>query len=991
MRSEHVLCVPCWRAHKAAAAAARAAAVAAAAAAVGVAPEAASGIAHRAAPQGEGGRGGGRQGSSGDGEGVEVEAMRLFCCLRPEFLYRLRAMCPRPQPADESPGSKQQQQQQHQHQHQHQQPVTVDAPAAADVVMEDDARGGAAPSELTTQPCGSGGAQGAAAQEAEAHAAAAMAATTAVLTAAEAGGCAGGTGAEAWPAASEAGQRLPSHGVPSTSRPAPPHPQPRTRQQQEPPPLQQQQADVVNGPEGGWEGVAGDDNAPLRAAMAQWALAPQQGAVWAADAPVAVVPKAVHLQPRSSEPAGQASAGSLLFAASAQASALAVQQSCDGLQVRPLQQQQQQQQQHHGYQVQSPWQGSTATGAAVRPHAGHPAPGAAAQQWDQQQQHTYTWHHNHYHQLLGQQQQQWQRQHPGYTPEPPVQLQLPRRYPPVPPGHGGHGGITLHPVHRTGGLVLPGGNGSWSGLQHHHHQQWMSSAGHIARPFHAMPCGVQGAQAAALPNALDRWGGQSRAIRGPGATTASVAAELQQQGPQQHQGTPSPPQPVGDGAACHGQEAGSKAQSQAAAPSATVAPPGRTAAVHAKSVSPLCDGSSPCVTEQPALPQHDRNLHSPQLHQPEQQQPQQPAGQRPADQQREDPLFPSSCGPALATPLYNTRITLPGRHMAASLGLPSFRHPHTAAPAAGPAPSKPPTGKGVPAGPAKSAKALQWYDTGAVTDTPEYFAGALVRAAPHCRLGPQGAPGGSASGTSSTSSGSEDLVEEDLCYIIHKERLLQLPPQRKAELVELARDHNGRGGPVVFSGPMERVDDPGGILDEVLGITRKCEEQIARNSREAKQRQDHQQAHQQRQGQRQGQGRGQGQGVVGAGEGAARPTKHKDEGKQAEQRAGTASAGAGEDEDQVRGPFPWLVDGVQWRRDGHLHPREQGVRADTARCGAACEGRCCRPGPGSGPGMAAKGAGDSEPSPPPPPRDHCYNPVSLCCMDMAHRCARLGA
>lgn len=894
MRSEHVLCVPCWRAHKAAAAAARAAEVAAAtaavatAAAVGDAPEAGSGNAPRATPQGEGSR----------GEEVEVETMRLFCCLRPEFLYRLRAMCPRPQPAGgESPGSTQQR---HQHQHQ-QQPATVVAPAAPDMVMEDDARGDAAPSEVAAQPCGSGGAQGAAAQEAAAHAAAPMAATMAGLTAAGARGSAGGEEAVAWPAAIETGHRLPRHRLPSTGLLAPLYHQPHMRQQHEPPPPQQQQAGMVNGPRGGWEGATGDANALPGATPASWA----------------------------------------------------------------------QQHYHHGHPLQPHRQGSTATSAALLPHASQTASALLPQ-------YPYHWNPHPYYPSPGQR-QPWHPLHTGYSPAPSALVHLRRAYPPV---------NTLHCVHRPGGLVLRGGNSSWSGLEHHHQQHWATTGGYVTRQSCTAPCGVQEGQAEALPNAVDDSGGQSssaaqlRPTRVPGAAAARVVVKPQQQEPQQHWGKPFPPQPMGTGAASCGQEAGAQAPSHGAAASAAVSAP----AVLAANAAPL--RSSPCATEQPALLQHDRNLHSLQPHQPEQQQQQNLGGQRsqrPGNQQREDPLFPSSCGPALATALYNTRITLPGQHMAASLGLPPFCRPHRAAPAAGPAPSKPPAGKGVPAGAAKSAKASQWYDSGAVSDTPEYFAGALVRAAPHCRLGPHGAPGGTTSGTSSTSS-SEDLVEEDLCYIIHKERLLQLPPQRKAELVELARDHNGRGGPVVFSGPMVQVDDPGGILDEVLGISRQCEEQIARNSREAKRRQW------------QGQGRSQGQGVFGAGEGTGRPSKDKDEGKQAEQRASTASAGAGgadggsvggEDEDQVCGPFPWLVDGVQWSRDGHLHPREKGIRADMARCGWACGGRCCQP--GSGLGVAAKGAGALETSPSSPPRDHCYNPVSLCCMDMAHRCARLGA
>ncbi|GFR40750.1 hypothetical protein Agub_g1360, partial [Astrephomene gubernaculifera] len=287
------------------------------------------------------------------------------------------------------------------------------------------------------------------------------------------------------------------------------------------------------------------------------------------------------------------------------------------------------------------------------------------------------------------------------------------------------------------------------------------------------------------------------------------------------------------------------------------------------------------------------------------------------------------------------RIVLPGTHAAVAVpGLPPL--PRRQQPAA-----------------------REWYDNNPPTDSVPYFEGALQRCAPH--LGSAGA--------------SVALTEEDYIYLVHKERLLRLADQKRDQLFELARDHNARGGPVVFVGPMGQVYDPGDILSDMRAAVRTCEEAF----------------------------RG-AQARAAAAEADAGAQERLSEGGGGSSGQGTGTGGGGETmaaaELPLQGPFPWTMGGYEWA-NATEGPAEAAQVREPGRGAAAAAGPDVqgptRPAANAPNGLPAQAAAAAAMRAPPSStdvpgngggvgtsnggtdRDHVYGPVQLCCLDMAHR------
>ncbi|GIL92481.1 hypothetical protein Vretifemale_19945 [Volvox reticuliferus] len=268
-----------------------------------------------------------------------------------------------------------------------------------------------------------------------------------------------------------------------------------------------------------------------------------------------------------------------------------------------------------------------------------------------------------------------------------------------------------------------------------------------------------------------------------------------------------------------------------------------------------------------------------------------------------DGLFPSCPQPELSTLRYNTHIHLPGRHMAAELGMPP------------------------PLQPLDLSARREWFDATPTIQDVRYFEGALARGVPH--LGPVGlrTTGGGGAPTGSTGSCGSTVArvrEEDCYYLVRKEAMLRLPDHKRRQLLALTKDHNARGGPVLFCGPPGLVNDPTNMLDDILAATRACEDGM---------------------------------------------------------RNANALGGepGGECKAHLEGPFPWTVGGHEWEKLGPAGLGTDGATTATASAVAGTEIAAAKGSSASDGGCAATA------TPPPPLRDHFYGPVQLCAMDMAHR------
>lgn len=266
-----------------------------------------------------------------------------------------------------------------------------------------------------------------------------------------------------------------------------------------------------------------------------------------------------------------------------------------------------------------------------------------------------------------------------------------------------------------------------------------------------------------------------------------------------------------------------------------------------------------------------------------------------------DELFPSSSRPELITSKYNTCIRLPGRHMAVELGLPP------------------------PPLPTSASGRSEWYDNVAVAADVPYFEGALVRSAPH--LSPVGQRGGGGGGGSA-------LLEEDYCYQVRKDALLRLSEHKRRQLFALTRDHNSRGGTVVFCGPLGQVHDPTDMLTDILSATCACEE-----------------------------------GMRSANTRRCSATATGGSGSKSCDGSGAGNA-------HLQGPYPWTIGTHEWQTLGHA---ALGTEEPPAITSAVVRSES-----GGAPG-ATGGSSGAPPAQVPQERDCFYGPVQLCCIDMAHR------
>mgnify|MGYP001807331619 CR=1 FL=1 len=263
-------------------------------------------------------------------------------------------------------------------------------------------------------------------------------------------------------------------------------------------------------------------------------------------------------------------------------------------------------------------------------------------------------------------------------------------------------------------------------------------------------------------------------------------------------------------------------------------------------------------------------------------------------------------------------------------------------------------------------------------------------------------------------------MEEDYAYLVRKDLLARLPPDRRQQLVELCRDHNGRGGPVLFSGAMGCLQQGGeGLLDDVMAAMARCEERIvetqptaaAAAAAEQRRRWKEEAGHAAAAAQEEG------------GEGVTVEDARAAAGAAAGQGTGLGGGGGPKKRQQqvrdgdtapVSGPFPWTMGGYEWTsrpepmgpppsmqplptpaHQHHRYPHQQpalngyhtGPHSPSGPSGAYAIGGSAHASP-TAPSGSSNGGGILQPPQPPEvvqQRDHMYGPVQLCCFDMAHR------